>query len=378
MVQDVVDQAEGEYQLVRYVDSVQEKWRNMILVGTKLSSASNLANTFVLQNLDQVLTLVNDNLAAFHAMRSSSHFKAVSHLVQDWENKLGAAKQLFDKFVDAQQQYLYLRGVLTSPSVSSVLPVEYRRFKSVEEEFTQLYRNSEGRPALEFASTLRIDANLSRLINQFASLHRSLSGFMETQRRRFPRLYFIGDDELLEIVGNPLSTWGFKHLPSLFQGVAQLIPVDTISGASTSTSSAVASGEYRAISPEGETLDVLLPKASDNVEMLIYLEKQLKLSLKKLIFEAIAELDAIWPDPLRFGIWIEKFPVQVALLAIRERWSRTEQVESHHQIIQWLSSAGDDSLLWMRRREVLVIELTHQLETTKSPLVVRCCTDMIS
>lgn len=370
VVQDVVDQAEGEYQLVRYVDSVQEKWRNMILVGTKLSSASNLANTFVLQNLDQVLTLVNDNLAAFHAMRSSSHFKAVSHLVQDWENKLGAAKQLFDKFVDAQQQYLYLRGVLTSPSVSSVLPVEYRRFKSVEEEFTQLYRNSEGRPALEFASTLRIDANLSRLINQFASLHRSLSGFMETQRRRFPRLYFIGDDELLEIVGNPLSTWGFKHLPSLFQGVAQLIPVDTISGASTSTSSAVASGEYRAISPEGETLDVLLPKASDNVEMLIYLEKQLKLSLKKLIFEAISELDAIWPDPLRFGIWIEKFPVQVALLAIRERWSRTEQVESHHQIIQWLSSAGDDSLLWMRRREVLVIELTHQLETTKSPLVV--------
>lgn len=369
-VQEVVEQAEGEYQLIRYIESVQEKWKNMILIGVRLSSAPNLADTFVLQNLDSVLTLVGDNLAAFHAMRASSHFKAVSLLVQDWENKLGAAKQLFDKFVDAQQQYLYLRGVLISPSVNSVLPVECRRFKSVEEEFTQLYRNSEGRPALEFASTLRIDANLNRIINQFASLHRSLSGFMETQRRRFPGLYFIGDDELLEIVGNPLSTWGFKHLPSLFQGVSQLIPIDTISGASTSTSSTTVSGEYRAVSSEGETLDVFLPKSSDNVEMLIYLEKQLKVSLKKLVFESIAELDTIWPDPSKFGLWIEKYPVQVALLAIRERWSRTEKTESHPQIIQWLSSAGDDSLIWMRRREVLVIELTHQLETPKSPLVV--------
>ena len=52
--------------------------------------------------------------------------------------------------------------------------------------------------------------------------------FLERQRAMFPRLYFVGDEDLLEILGHskdPLKV--AKHLKKMFAGISGFVISDT-------------------------------------------------------------------------------------------------------------------------------------------------------
>lgn len=348
VVRKIIEEAEGEYQLFKYLDTVASKWSNLILEGKGLA----------IQNLQAALQLAHDNLAAFSAMRASPFFEAVSAVVQEWETKVGSAQQIYDKFIDVQQKHLYLQGVFLSSSVICVMPNELKLFKGIAEEFEQIYRLSEGRPALEVTSIPRFYSNLCRICNQFESLDKGLSQFIESQRLRFPRLNFIGDQDILELIGSPIKAWGGKYLSSIFPGISRL------------TNDGVESlhGEKLPFFRSPGWIDEL----NDNVELLVRIDQEIKNFLRQRTLGAIQELKSFWPDILKFKDWLPRFPVQCILVALREQWSRhIRAIQSGHksaadleslylQHLQWLPTAGDDTVLWSRRRELVFAELTHE------------------
>ena len=66
---------------------------------------------------------------------------------------------------------------------------------------------------------------LTTMLDQLERCQKSLSEFLEEKRAQFPRFYFIGDDDLLEILGqstNPLVIQ--THLKKLFAGKKETVP----------------------------------------------------------------------------------------------------------------------------------------------------------
>ena len=63
-------------------------------------------------------------------------------------------------------------------------------------------------------------SQLTQMLDQLQRCQKSLNEFLEEKRSLFPRFYFIGDDDLLEILGqstNPLVIQ--SHLKKLFAGI---------------------------------------------------------------------------------------------------------------------------------------------------------------
>ena len=61
---------------------------------------------------------------------------------------------------------------------------------------------------------------LTSLLDQLERCQKALSDFLEQKRKAFPRFYFIGDDDLLEILGQAKNPAVIQsHLKKLFAGI---------------------------------------------------------------------------------------------------------------------------------------------------------------
>lgn len=63
---------------------------------------------------------------------------------------------------------------------------------------------------MQVAGLPDLQKTLERLHDQLFKVQRSLGEYLENQRAAFPRFYFVGDEDLLEIIGHskePLQVW---------------------------------------------------------------------------------------------------------------------------------------------------------------------------
>jgi len=65
-------------------------------------------------------------------------------------------------------------------------------------------------------------------------VQKALGDYLELQRQAFARFYFVGDPDLLEIIGNSKDVRNvMKHFPKMYAGICALIAEnewDTVTG----------------------------------------------------------------------------------------------------------------------------------------------------
>lgn len=155
---------------------------------------------------------------------------------------------------------------------------------------------------------------LEQMLDQLTRCQKSLNEFLEEKRSQFPRFYFIGDDDLLEILGQATEPTVIQtHLKKLFAGIHKV-------GFDSSKKTVV-----NMRSQSGEVVTLVTPVAiSINVEeWLGRLSDAMRASLEKSLIDCLACSDAD-RDP-------NMFPSQILCL--------TEQVRGRSQA-WWCWSRG--------------------------------------
>lgn len=73
------------------------------------------------------------------------------------------------------------------------------------------------------AATDGLGRQLERLSDSLARIQKALGEYLEKQREQFSRFYFVGDEDLLEMIGNAKDVKVVqKHVNKLFAGIAAL------------------------------------------------------------------------------------------------------------------------------------------------------------
>lgn len=69
-----------------------------------------------------------------------------------------------------------------------------------------------------------VQRSLERLADLLGKIQKALGEYLERERTSFPRFYFVGDEDLLEIIGNSKNVARLqKHFKKMFAGVAAII-----------------------------------------------------------------------------------------------------------------------------------------------------------
>ena len=114
-------------------------------------------------------------------------------------------------------------GVITQEPIfgRGALPNEQRRFQLVDDDFRTIMKDIKNDDrVVSLCARAGLKEKLPQMADQLTRCQKALNEFLEQKRSIFPRFYFIGDDDLLEILGqatNPLVIQ--THLKKLFAGI---------------------------------------------------------------------------------------------------------------------------------------------------------------
>lgn len=365
IIRGVIAQAQGEMALEEFVRSVREHWQNYTL---DLVSYQNKCR--LIRGWDDLFAKCSDHLNSLQAMHHSPYYKEFEEEASAWEDRLNRIHVLFDIWIDVQRQWVYLEGVFTgNADIKHLLPLESSRFANINSEFMNVLKKVYRSPqVLEVLNIPDVQRSLERLADLLNKIQKALGEYLERERVSFPRFYFVGDEDLLEIIGNSNDTLRVaKHLRKMFAGISGLV-LDEESNIRGLTSK------------EGENLMLRQPislAATPKInDWLKALENGMRESLSESLVDAVKTFEAIDEgDDTAFETYVSDYPAQIAVLATQAHWTTqvTEALTKGNAALQgvfdslvsrlkFLASTVLRELdpLYRKKCEHLITEFVHQ------------------
>ena len=371
VIRDIIVQAQGEMALEEFIRQVRDTWQNYSL---DLVSYHNKCR--LIRGWDDLFARCSENLNSLQAMRHSPYYKEFEEEASSWEDKLNRVHVLFDVWIDVQRQWVYLEGVFAgNADIKHLLPIESSRFQNINSEFFTVLKKVQKSPfVLDVLNISGILKSLERLAELLNKIQKALGEYLERERISFPRFYFVGDEDLLEIIGNSNDiTRISKHFRKMFAGLSGLL-MDEESNINGFTSK---EGEEVILKRPISVLKT--PKIND---WLAALENEMKSTLAELLADSIRKFGDLYQDITegqeRLHDYITTFPAQIVVLGMQVVWTDALEtslrsggynLKTLHQtiliLLEFLAAAilGDLDVLTRRKCEHLITEFVHQRDT---------------
>ena len=295
--------------------------------------------------------------------------------ISKWDEKLEDMRIIFDTWIDVQRRWVYLEGIFFgSADIKTQLPQEFSRFKGIDSEFISIMKQVSAKPlTLEVYGIAGLQKTLQRLSDMLNKIQKALGDYLETQRSNFARFYFVGDEDLLEIIGNAKDVSNIqRHFAKMFAGIATLK------------------------SEDGDELEGMFSREGEYV----HFKDKFKMSDDATIYQRLTKVEAMMQNSLAFELqksvesleimdsskhdiflqWIESYPAQIVLTAMQISWAqrvedalkktKREMVSTEETIGKFLVILADRVLTDLpkdirQKYEQLITDLVHQRDTTR-------------
>ena len=379
-LQETINQAAGELVLESYIKKSKDFWKDYELELVRYKDKCKL-----IKGWDDMFTALDEHINSFQSMSNSPYYNQFKDDIEPWKDKLEQIRLIFNEWVDVQRKWVYLEGIFFgSADIMNELASDYNKFKSIDEEFTGLMKKVANKPmVLEVINIPSIKSILEeKLKTALERIQKALYNFLEKQRQNFARFYFIGDEDLLEIIGNSKDVNKItRHFNKMFAGMNSLLSEDgdELTG--------MVSREFEEVKFETTV------KIKDDPVVYQWLRKvqeqmQLTLAIKlERAVNEISEMDYIGKVD-DFIKWIEQYPAQITVLSSQVLWSASIEaaltgqktlkalpdgftLDSEENVINNMLSALSDQVLKdikvdMRKKlEQLITELVHQRDVVR-------------
>uniref|UniRef100_A0A8W8M9M4 AAA+ ATPase domain-containing protein n=1 Tax=Magallana gigas TaxID=29159 RepID=A0A8W8M9M4_MAGGI len=325
---------------------------------------------FILIEVDELKYQLEDARIGIRSMLQSPYLGDMRQEVEFWDSALQQVEEITELWFQCQKKWLYLLKIFERPELYKKFNGPAFKFENVHTKFKDWMRVvSNNSKVMTVVGRKRGEKGFrllqgDYLINMFLELNQKqeeilkyLRVLLENSRMEFPRLYFLSDEDLVELLGisrNPKALLPFAKM--CFPGIETLnfaLP-DGISSMNTALDFALNADKLQVTALKGvlgEEIDLVVrvqafPKAS---KWLRTLENVMKNTLAMIlqacvqtrveegsrqpihILEELSKLDqdqSSQPELTRkiqhsFRHWLLRFPVQCVIVTEAILWERS-------------------------------------------------------
>ncbi|KAA6353953.1 MAG: putative Dynein heavy chain 1, axonemal [Streblomastix strix] len=106
-----------------------------------------------------------------------------------------------EELLKCQKRWIYLEPIFSSEDIQRKLPIEYKKFQSVDKTWKRLMNQTHAKHSvLEFCAPENLWTTFQEIFQVLESVANGLESYLEMKPKAFPHFYFLSPDELLDIL----------------------------------------------------------------------------------------------------------------------------------------------------------------------------------
>lgn len=311
-IEEIISIAKRENQLKASFDAVKDEWMaaKIHLITYKASGEVFLeqsSTTDTMEKLEDTIMMLNNMISN----RASSYFREDVKL---FLKELANVEEGMQLWLSTQSVWSYLEAVFDGGDIAAQMPEEAELFSQINVAYLNNVSKATQNPLLlELFKGDEIRDKFVYVLDELEKCQKSLTAYLESKRKLFPRFYFVSDSTLLEILSNgsdPRSVQ--KHFQSgLFDGIDHLLFESDTGNVAT-----------HIVSKEGEVVKLKSPLyiSGPAEDWLTSLVEMMKDTMR---YEARRAAKDV--QKLTINQFIFSRPAQMALLGIQIKWTADVQ-----------------------------------------------------
>ena len=164
--------------------------------------------TIVVLRLPDLIAMFEEFFLRASVLKTNPHIKNFFEKLQEIEKIIKIVVEIINEWATFQRNFIYLNGIFVLDEIQKALPIESKFFLVVQQLYvttTTGWQPTESDPTRAQVWRLYTKENfLSVLMKnnmECDTIRHGLIGFLEKKRGRFARLFFLSNEELVDIFG---------------------------------------------------------------------------------------------------------------------------------------------------------------------------------
>jgi dynein heavy chain len=220
-VRSIIEQANLELKYENILKKIENEWEHLKL---DIVPYVQVPDTFILNESEKITSTIEEHLTTLEAVQKSKNATHVKDQIDEWVKNLVVMLENLEKWIEAQNNWIYLNPIFSSPQIQDALPKEYKQFTELQETFKRIlwssYHNSKATYNLLINNRVEVFNNL---ISYFSNIQKNVDDYLENRRLQFPRFFFMSDSNFLEFLVKSNAKENIDHLVHiLFPGARKL------------------------------------------------------------------------------------------------------------------------------------------------------------
>jgi len=219
-LEEIASAAMKEHTLYVNLQKMKEDWSEVYFELTPYRDTG----VNILTAVDDIQMLLDDHVLRAQTMRGSPFIKVFEREMQSWEQKLITMQDIIDQWLICQSTWMYLEPIFSSEDIMRQMPTESRNFRKIDKTWRNIMSYvTENRRVLDATAKPNMLHDFKMCNQMLDEIQIGLSDYLEKKRLFFPRLFFLSNDELLEILSETKDPQRVQpHLRKCFEGINRL------------------------------------------------------------------------------------------------------------------------------------------------------------
>ena len=350
-IKDLGARAQGEISIREAIQELRA-WCDETEFALTQYEGGNNRTVPLIKDWKDLMNSVSDNQSLLASLKESRFFSRFADSVDQFESKLTGIDEYLQKLNVIQRKWVYLEPIF----IRGALPAEQARFNRVDGEYVSIMMGIGMNPkVIALCDIGGLKETLDTILSQLDVCQKALNDFLEEKRSKFPRFYFIGDDDLLEILGQATNPVVIQtHLKKLFAGIFKVDFNQDNSAIVTMLSSA------------GEVVDLSSPvQITEDVEIWLgdlvnEMRQTLSISLKKALNSPDVDLMNT-PSQICCLAEMVHFSNNTAS-AIKKGKLSNYKIDLQKNLEMYTSTDHKGDMLLLSKLKALTLDIIHNIE----------------